>query len=171
MRKDPSFGEVDENNQIKNFKDLGVNNLKSEEQIKEEEERKVQLSFLNNRIKKRSSIMKKKTGSSMPKGFQNSKKDSSSKPQNLKQTSAMNSICSHTKTQVSDACSYATKISSNEDCNQSGQHPLGTIGKVRLTFNKRITKSPFSDDHNSVFSLDDDVVRNDLFIDNSNLNS
>ena len=31
MRKDPSFGEVDENNQIKNFKDLGVNNLKSEE--------------------------------------------------------------------------------------------------------------------------------------------
>lgn len=30
MRKDPSFGEVDENNQIKNFKDLGLNNIVSE---------------------------------------------------------------------------------------------------------------------------------------------
>jgi len=30
MRKDPSFGEVDKNNQIQNFKDLGLNNKVSE---------------------------------------------------------------------------------------------------------------------------------------------
>lgn len=30
MRKDPSFGEVDQNNQVQNFKDLGVNSFVSE---------------------------------------------------------------------------------------------------------------------------------------------
>ena len=76
MRKDPSFGEVDNNNEIQNFKDLGINNFVSEntDNRKVQDHRKLQLSFINNRIKKRSSIMKKKLSPSPPNCIQNSKK-------------------------------------------------------------------------------------------------
>lgn len=36
---------------------------------------------------------------------------------------------------------------------------FGTKGRVKLTINQRIVKGTFSDDHNSVFSFDDDYVR------------
>ena len=69
MRKDPSFGEVDKNNKIQNFKDLGLNNFVSEnDDQKVQDYRKLQLSFINNRIKKRSEIMKKKKTPSPYKG-------------------------------------------------------------------------------------------------------
>ena len=72
MRRDPSFGEIQKSSQVSNFADLGIinNNFLSESDARKAQEyRKLQMSFLNNRIKKRSEIMKKKNDSSPLKGI------------------------------------------------------------------------------------------------------